>query len=366
MNWYGFIIALGIVICVVIAYFTAKHRGIEGDVVIDVVILGLPFVILGLRTYYVIFDTIAGGHWTFKKFIGLEDGGLEGLAIYGGLIGVLVAAVVYVMWKRRKKNPINKRISYMQLLDLVFTFMILGQAIGRWGNFANEEAYGYLITNPSLKWFPMGVEINGDWYYATFFYESMWNIVGFALLYFLYMGKRKSFDGFVFSCYCIYYGIGRSWIEGMRSDSLWLVPPSVAGVGGQPDVGGVRVSQLVSIIMILFGVAYIIAHIIRAKKAGKKIFIFVKQDKLNADYFGYEKTKLAVPMPDIKFWKDRNKKSGDGIIVDNNGVAIKIDEEVNDDGTEKGRVASDGGGTSSSVKAAQQAAEENYEDRWDD
>ncbi|MCH5162939.1 MAG: prolipoprotein diacylglyceryl transferase [Clostridiales bacterium] len=372
MNWYGFIIACGIVLCVVLAYFTAKHRGIEGDTVVDIIIFCLPLAIVFARIYYVVFDLINGGHWTFTRFIGADDKGLQGLAIYGGLIGAVIGAFLLSLWKKRKKNPENKRITFMQLLDLGFVFIILGQAIGRWGNFANEEAHGYMITDPSLMYFPMGVEINGIWYYATFFYESMWDLVGFGLLFFLYIGKHKSFDGFVFSCYCIYYGIGRVWIEGMRADSLWLVPPTVSGNGEVPDVGGLRVSQLVSILLIVFGVAYIVAHIIRARRAGKKVFIFARQDKLNDGYFEYDKTKLAHPMPDIKFWKDRHsqKDSGEEIIIDNNGVAIKVtpDEPENTGASETTAAEKPDASEKEQEKREKpkKSAEEAYEDRWDD
>ncbi len=357
MKWYGFIIAMGIVICVVGAYFAAKKRGIEGDIVIDIIVICLPLAIFGARLYYVIFNIIDGGEWTFARFFGFDNAngefGLRGLAIYGGLIGATLGAVILWLWKNRKKNPANKRITFMQLLDLGFTFIILGQAVGRWGNFANQEAYGDAIKNSALQFFPIGVQIErlgNEWHYATFFYESVWNIVGFALLLWFYLGKRKSFDGFNFAAYCIYYGIGRAWIEGMRTDSLWLVP------------GKIRVSQLLSILLIVFGVAYIVAHCVMAKRANKKIFMFVPVNKLNDEYYGYEKTKLAHPMPDIN---TKKKRKGDGnVVVDNSGVAIKLDENVDQADSV---VATDRRKSAEDTKQRHLSEpEEEYEDKWDD
>ena len=373
MNWYGFIIACGIVICVVSAYFTARRRGIEGDIVVDIIIFCLPLAILGARIYHVVFDIVGGAHWTFAQFWGFDnDGfhGLEGLAIYGGLIGAALGAILLTLWKNRKKNPVDKRISFMQILDLGFTFIILGQAIGRWGNFVNQEVYGYRIDNPSQQWFPFAVfiESDGNWHYATFFYESMWNIIGFGLMMFIYLGKRKSFDGFSFAFYCIYYGIGRAWIEGLRQDALWLIPPTTAGQNGLPDVGGVRVSQLLSILIIIFGVAYIVQHIIRANRAGKKVFIFVDGAKLSDEYFEYDKTKLAHPMPDI--YPKKKKKTtadGDGIVVDSSGVAIReAVDGVDDTGKPIGKSEKTTSEGCTPERNKEVVEEEEYADEWDD
>ena len=354
-NWYGFIIATGIVLSIVGCYFAAKHRGLEGDIVIAMLICCLPLAIIGARCYHVFFDVIAGNSWSFKKFIGLEDGGLAGLAIYGGLFGSIAGAGIFRLWRNRKKLPENKRVSFWQIMDLGFTFMILGQAIGRWGNFANGEDYGHIITDPAWQWFPFGLFINKDqsWHYALFFYESLWNVIGFGILLYLYLGRHKSFDGFNFACYGIYYGLGRTWLEAIRDDGDVLM------------LGGARVSLLVSIGFMLAGAAIIITHIVRAKKAGKKIFICVDRSKLNDEYFGYEKTKLAHPMPDIVFFKDRKNKKPDKeeIVVDESGVAIKVDNtQDNTDGekTEKQKVKE------VSEKSSVQASEVKYEDKWDD
>ncbi len=278
-NWYGFIIGSAMVICIVIAYFMAKSRGYYKDLVFDIVIFAIPCAIVGARLYYVIFDVIANpdANWTFKKIIGAE-GGLSGLAIYGGLIGACLGALITVALQ--KKKPVYEKASFLQMADFAFVTIILGQAIGRWGNFANQEAYGNRVTDPTLQWFPYAVFIDSEnsWFQATFFYESMWNLIGFGLLMWLYMGKRKSFDGFVLCSYCIWYGIGRFFIEGLRSDSLWLVP------------GTIRVSQLLSALLIIFAAVFIIVHVYLARKNDKIPFLFVKEEELNSDYYGYEKS----------------------------------------------------------------------------
>ncbi len=356
MNWYGFIIACGIIIGVAGAYFVAKRRGLEGDLVIDMIVICLPLAIIGARVYHVLFDVMSGESWTFKQFIGFDtDGtykGLAGLAIYGGLIGSIIGAVILHFWKNRKKVPVDKRVSFWQIVDLGFLFIILGQAVGRWGNIANSEGYGNVITSAAWQWSPFGmIGKDGLWHYSIPLYESVWDLAGFGILIFLYIGRFKSFDGFVFAAYGIYYGIGRTWIEAIRVDDvLWL--------------GGIRISVLVSVLFILMGVAIIIAHCVMAKKANKKVFIFIDGKKLNDDYYGYEKTKLAHPMPDIVFFKDRKKKKrGQDIIVDSTGVAIKVDGSTEDGD----KAVSDAKEKQPKKQIANVGtSEDEYEDKWDD
>lgn len=283
-NWYGFLIGGAMVVCIIIAYFMAVKRGYYKDLVFDICIICIPLAIVGARLYYVIFDIIGnGGSWTFTKIIGLDSGGLSGLAIYGGLIGAAIGGVIVHFWKR-KKDPRN-RASFLQMADLAFTVIILGQAIGRWGNFANQEAFGNAVTNPSMQWFPYAVYIDrlSGWYQATFFYESFFNAIGFALMMWIYNGKRKSFDGFSLSIYCIWYGTVRLFVEGLRSDALYLIP------------GVLRVSQLLSAILIIFGISMILAHMYRARAAGKKPFIMVDKAVLDDGYYGYDKSILSHP-----------------------------------------------------------------------
>lgn len=327
-NWYGFLIGSGMVICIIIAYFLAVKRGYYSDLVFDIVIICIPLAIIGARLYYVIFDAIDGGEWTFKKILGLEGGGLAGLAIYGGLIGSLIGGAIVAALQRRRKE--GQRVTFIQMADLAFTVIILGQAIGRWGNFANQEAYGTEVTNPSLQWFPFAVNIGGVYHLATFFYESMWDLIGFFLLLWLYHGRRKSFDGFVFSAYCIWYGFGRFFIEGLRTDSLWLIP------------GVVRVSQLLSALIFIFGVVWILAHVYRARNRNLKPFILVPIDRLDASYFEFEKSQVGKPP-----MENERRKKKKSIFENEEGEAepINAEEETDSDGqtpTEEGEPDAEG------------------------
>lgn len=350
-NWYGFLIALAIVLCIVGAYFSAMHRGMEGDVIIDMIVICLPLAIIGARTYHVIFDS---QKWTFAEFCGFSGGefkGLAGLAIYGGLIGAIIGAVIFHFIKNRKKVPVNKRVSFFQIVDVGFMFIILGQSIGRWGNIANGEGYGGVITESTWQWSPFGMNIGGVWHYSMPLYESVLDLIGFGILLYLYIGRHKSFDGFVFSCYCIYYGMCRVFLESIRENDVL-------------KLGDVRVSVLVSVLFMLGGIAIIAIHIIAAKKSGKKIFIFVDRSNLDSSYFGYESTKLAHPMPDIEFFKGKRKKSEkDNIIVDHNGVAIRVDDDDDENISDSANVAQN---KATVAKRTKVIAEDVYEDKWDD
>lgn len=272
-NWYGFLIALGIIAGTVGAYFIAKKRGYSGDVIFDIVIWAVPLAIVGARLYYVIFDVIGdGAKYTFLEVLGFTGDGfkLQGLAIYGGVIGALLGVYFNtLMYKRKEKKTGVKKETFFQMLDMGAPFLILGQAIGRWGNFANQEVYGQPIINPSYQFFPIGVEVNGMWYQALFFYESMLNLIGFFILLWLFIGRKRSFSGFVFACYAIYYGVVRLILESFRDKEqfiLYLIP----------DV--LPVSQFVSIIAILLGLAGILVVVYKARKNQTKTPIMVGYD----------------------------------------------------------------------------------------
>ena len=318
-NWYGFLIGGGMVLCIVLAYFMGKKRGYYSDLVIDIALCCIPLAIVGARMGYIIFD-IAGGSstwadWPLKRILGLDGNGLSGLMIYGGLITAVLGSFIVVAIQ--KKRPEHERVTWFQIADLGFTLIILGQVIGRWGNFANQEAYGNLVTDKSLQFFPYAVFIDAKnaWYQATFFYESFWNTIGFIFLMCFYNGKRKSFDGFNFAFYCIWYGFGRFFIEGLRSDSLYTG-------------SGFRVSQLISVAIFLFGIGIIIYHLVMAAKNKKNPFILVKENELSFDYYGYEKSMIyrrtLAPKKDDK--KGKGKEEPQFEEVDDNDRYWEVDE----------------------------------------
>lgn len=230
--WYGVIIASGMVLGLLLASLRAKNRGYHPDVILDFVLLAIPLAVIGARLYYVAFEwqDYAGN---LLKIFAVNQGGL---AIYGGVIGGFLAALIL---SKAKKFP------FLTLIDLAVPSLILGQAIGRWGNFINQEAFGNLITNPKLQFFPVAVYIDAlqEWHQATFFYESFWNAILFAVV--LLIARKRPKDGTLLAVYFIGYGIGRAIIEGLRTDSLYLV-------------GNIRVSQVLSAVLVLVGIVMLL------------------------------------------------------------------------------------------------------------
>lgn len=243
IKFYGVIIACALLIGVFLSQYLAKKRGLNPDDIIILALIVIPFSILGARLYYCIFSDT---EYTFKTFWQIRNGGL---AIYGGIIGGVIAIILFACIKKDFKIIVK-------LFDVIAPALILGQALGRWGNFFNQEAYGNLVTNPKWQWFPFAVKIDTymgyEWHLATFFYESMWNIIGFALLLIVF-NKTKSV-GTTTATYLIYYGLGRIWIEGLRTDSLYLGP--------------LRVSQWLSAILIVIGIGVLVYNYIRQRKVG--------------------------------------------------------------------------------------------------
>ena len=243
--YYGVIIAFGLILAVLYGCKRSKEFGIREDDLVDGVLWVTPFAILCARLYYCLFS------WDYYKYNPVEilyvwEGGL---AIYGGVLGALLG--VFVLCK-------VKKIKFTALLDVVLLGFLIGQSIGRWGNFMNREAFG-ANTDFFLK---MGLlnSVTGNVRYVhpTFLYESAWNAVGFVLLHFL--SKRRRYDGQIALGYAAWYGLGRAFIEGLRTDSLWWGP--------------FRVSQMLAAVSCFAAVTALLVLSFRAHPAGK---LFVNQ-----------------------------------------------------------------------------------------
>ena len=219
IKWYGVIIALGVLLAVLYAMRRAKDFGLTGDDILNMLLVGLPCAIVGARLYYVIFewDRFFGAGIPWYQFLNLREGGL---AIYGGIIGASLALILYCGLSKKR------RAQMLPSFDIIGLGLLIGQAIGRWGNFFNREAHGG-VTDSFLR---MGIIENGQLIYVhpTFLYESLWNLIGLALIHFL--SKKRKFDGQVFLYYIIWYGLGRAWIEGLRTDSLYWGPFRVSQI----------------------------------------------------------------------------------------------------------------------------------------
>lgn len=236
--WYALIIVSGIVIAVWLSSREAVRVGLKSDDVFDFMLWGLPCAIIGARLYYVIFQ--------WQDYV---DNPLEifltrngGLAIYGGLIGGGLALFFFTR---------HRFISTWTFLDIAAPSVILAQAIGRWGNFMNHEAYGPATTRSFLESLHLptfiinNMNIDGIYHQPTFLYESTWDVLGFIVLILLRRKKQFLKEGEVFLSYLIWYSFGRFFIEGMRTDSLYAF-------------GAIRVSQLVSLVLFFGAIATII------------------------------------------------------------------------------------------------------------
>jgi len=221
IHLYGVVIALGFVLAVLYCAHRAPEFGLNDDNVYDVIIWALPIGVIGARLYYIIFNySEFAGHP--ENFIKIWNGGL---AIYGGIIAGVITAVVVCR---------VKKIHIPAFLDLGCFGLLIGQLCGRWGNFFNREAFGSETTS----FLRMGLTTSSSTLYVhpTFLYESLWNLAGLAMLHFFTKKKKRKFDGQVFLLYVLWYGLGRAWIEGLRTDSLYLFGT------------GIRVSQLLAIL----------------------------------------------------------------------------------------------------------------------
>ncbi len=239
--WYGILIAMGMLLAL---WFCMKRRtrfGIREEDILDGLLFAVPLSVIGARLYYVVFylDLYqnADGSFNWGKAVAIWDGGL---AIYGGVIAAFLSCLL-LAWRR--KFPV------WALTDLVVMGLLIGQAVGRWGNFMNREAFGAETT---LPWRMQLTTTTGRLVevHPTFFYESLWNVIGLVLLVCI-VSKARRFDGENTCFYFLWYGTGRFFIEGLRADSLYLFGWQIAG---QP----VRVSQALSLVMVLGSLAVLV------------------------------------------------------------------------------------------------------------
>lgn len=254
VNWYGLIITCGMILAVLYALWHAKHEGVKSDHIIDLALALIFCGVIGARLYYVIMEfdqyLVSGGTFlqnlggTLYNCIAIWNGGL---AIYGGIIAGFLAALVAAR---------VKRIPFPVIADIAGPAVMVGQIIGRWGNFVNVEAYGAETTLPwrmgVLYSFNDGVSfVSEKFVHPTFIYESLWNLLGLILITYFY--KKKKFHGQMFLSYMTWYGFGRMLIEGLRADSLY--------------VGSIRISQLVGFVTFVVGAVLIIVNLRRVKRS---------------------------------------------------------------------------------------------------
>ncbi|MFU0824932.1 prolipoprotein diacylglyceryl transferase [Clostridium bovifaecis] len=233
IRWYGILISIGIMVAYFIGSKQSKIHDVDFDKVTDIFIVALPVSILCARLYYVMFE------WPYysanpSEILNIRGGGL---AIHGGILGAIISG--YIMSR-------IKKVDFLSLLDTIAPSFIIAQAIGRWGNFFNQEAHGGVVSQEFISYFPnfiqKGMFIEGAYYHPTFLYESIWNVIVFIIL--MILSRKHLNKGSIFYLYIILYSLGRFFIEGLRTDSLMLGP--------------LRMAQVISIIFILVGIILLI------------------------------------------------------------------------------------------------------------
>lgn len=276
IHWYGAIIAAGFLLAVLWCCRQSDRFGIKQDDILDLLIFAVPLSIIGARLYYVIFEFenyyVAGDFGaTLVKIIRIWDGGL---AIYGGIIAA--ALTTFTVSK-------VKKIKFLAFADLGCMGLFIGQIVGRWGNFVNVEAFGsvtdvaWRMAGPNVaNYLKRTGQIDTTVYdqivdgtlgvHPTFFYESMWNLIGLLLLVLIIKNRRK-FDGQMFFAYVAWYGVGRFWIEGLRTDSLCVPGTSL------------RVSQLIALVSALAAVGCVLYMFFVKKPEPEQLYVNQLKEK---------------------------------------------------------------------------------------
>lgn len=236
--YYSLCILLGVIVAYILITREGKKQGLPKEFISDLIFYTLIIGILGARVYYCVFNLdyyLANPSEILKIYNG-------GLAIHGGVI----AGLIFVYFYTKKKN-----VSFIKILDIVAPAVIIAQSFGRWGNFFNQEAHGGITTYQNLKnmhipeFIINGMHVEGKYYYPTFFFESIWCLIGFIILMIARRNKNLR-KGFQIGFYFIWYGIGRFFIEALRTDSLMFF--------------GLKIAQIVSLIGIIIGIIIIVTN----------------------------------------------------------------------------------------------------------
>jgi phosphatidylglycerol:prolipoprotein diacylglycerol transferase len=246
IRWYGVIIAFGLLLAVIYAMRRCKQFGFTQDDLIDGLLVTLPIAIIGARIYYCAFNWSVFADNPISVLY-IHQGGI---AIYGSIIGAVIGILIIAKWKK---------INIFSILDLTSLGFLIGQFVGRWGNFMNREAFG----EETASFLRMGL-LNPEtgivtYYHPTFLYESLWNFAGFLMLNAYY--KRRKFDGEVALLYTAWYGLGRAFIEGLRTDSLYI------------GATGIRVSQVLAAVSCVLAVALLVWLRFLRKKPLPELFV---------------------------------------------------------------------------------------------
>ena len=239
IKFYGLIIALGMLLGIFVVCKLCKYRNLKSDDIFLLALYVLPLSIIGARLYYVIFTD---NSFTFWQVFEIWNGGM---AIYGGVIGGAIGVTLYCLI--HKKN-------FLLVADVACVGLVLGQSIGRIGCYFSSCCYGIEVTDPNLMWFPFSTQINGVWHLSTFFYESFFDALIFVGL--LFAIKKLNKPGSTTALYLISYGVVRCIIETFRGDSLYI------------GASGIKVSQLLSAILVVVGIIIMICIYTIKKKKG--------------------------------------------------------------------------------------------------
>lgn len=292
VRWYGLIITTGIILAIAYAAYRFKHEKISFDDLLDMSIFAILFGVIGARVYYVL--TSLEEFHSFYDVIAIWNGGI---AIYGALIGGGLA--VFCVCK-------YKKISFFKVADAVAPGVMIAQTLGRWGNFCNGEAFGVRVAEGHPLYFMrMGlISLNTVhdfktfsmvYVHPTFLYESLWNLVGFILINIFY--KKKKFDGQIFFTYIAWYGFGRTFIELLRTDSLY--------------VGPIRISSLVGLLCFIVGLAFIIYKLVKIKKQGGESVLAEGElkEEIESEEYTDVTDKLAGLINDDEQKQDNNENN---------------------------------------------------------